>query len=71
MTADNDYNMVKPVDASGNITPLTGANDKKQQKQKQRWQKQTRKNISEQPPKQTETIMDSSGENRHLIDYRA
>jgi hypothetical protein len=71
MTADNDYNMVKPVDSTGNIAPLTEAEGKKQQKQKQRWKKQSKRNGPEQAPEQTAAPTDSGGENRHTIDYRA
>jgi hypothetical protein len=66
MTPDNDFNMVKPVEVSQNIVPMTAPNGKKQQKQKQRWQKRS----VQDNPGEKETAADSSG-NDHLIDYRA
>jgi hypothetical protein len=66
MTVDNDFNMVKPVEVSQNIVPMTAPNGKKQQKQKQRWQKRAGQNN----PEEKEMAANPGGED-HLIDYRA
>jgi hypothetical protein len=69
MTPDNDFNMVKPVEGAQNVPPLAGTNDKK--RQKQRWQRKSKRNEPQQPSGEASDPMDLDGGNRHLIDYRA
>jgi hypothetical protein len=71
MTPDNDFNTVKPVEGAQNVPPLAEPNNKKQQKQKQRWQRKSKRNEPQQLSQGTSDPMDLDGGNRHLIDYRA
>lgn len=74
--ADNDYNIIKPVESLQNITGLTPAKRREERKRRQNLQAEHREEAEEQPngaldEQTSDNEPDDEENDQHLIDYCA